>query len=164
MRILYVCTANQCRSPIAERLARALGAEATSAGIHACARRAMVPYAAIALQELGGDPEGFFSRRLTAEMTSGADLVLTMTQTQRDQVLEISPLALRKTFTMVEAARLARVDDVRTVAGMAAARPYSSQASHEDIPDPMGHELDAFRSTAKRILTINEFLVGRITG
>jgi protein-tyrosine phosphatase len=164
MRILYVCTANQCRSPIAERLARALGADAISAGVRAFVNCAMVPYAAIALKELGGDPEGFLSRRLTAEMTSDADLVLSMTQLQRDQVLQTSPLALRKTFTIVEAARLAHVDEVTTVAGMAAARPYSPPASDEDIADPMGHELDAFRLIAKRIQMINEFLLGRIIG
>ena len=53
-----MCAANQCRSPIADRLARALGADAISAGVRAFSNRAMVPYAAIALKELGGDPEG----------------------------------------------------------------------------------------------------------
>jgi protein-tyrosine phosphatase len=124
----------------------------------------MVPYAAIALKELGGDPEEFLSRQLTTEMINHADLVLTMTQLLRDQVLRLNPQALRKTFTMVEAARLAHMDDVATVAGMAAARPYSPRTSDEDIADPMGRELDAFRASAKQIQVINEFLVGRITG
>jgi protein-tyrosine phosphatase len=164
MRILYVCTANQCRSPIAERLARTLGVDAESAGVRAVINRPMVPYAAIALKELGGHPEEFLSRQLTAEMISDADLVLTMTHLQRDQVLELNPLSMRKTFTMVEAARLAHLDDVTTVSGMAAARPYSPATSDEDITDPMGRELDAFRATAEQIRVIDEFLVGRITG
>ena len=89
----------------------------------------MVPYAAIALREVGGDPDGFLSRRLTGGITGDADLVLTMTRLQRDQVLQINPPALRKTFTIVEAARLAHVDEVTTVAGMGAARPYLSPAA-----------------------------------
>lgn len=164
MRILYVCTANQCRSPIAERLARVLGASATSAGIRALNKRPMVPYAEMALAELGGDPSNFSSRRLTSAMVSDADLILTMTQLHRDEVLQLNPHALRKTFSLGEANRLAHMGGVATVAGLDASRPKSAPRDDEDIADPLGGELDMFLSTARHIQAINEFLIGRITG
>ncbi|MFG1930078.1 hypothetical protein ACGFK1_05425 [Mycobacterium sp. NPDC048908] len=164
MRILYVCTANQCRSPIAERLARALGANATSAGTRAVNKRPMVSNAEAVLAELGGDPSNFRSHRLTNAMVNDADLILTMTQLHRDEVLQLNPRALHKTFTLTEADRLAHMDGVTTVAGLDASRPHSTPGDNEDIEDPLGRELDIFRSTARQILAINEFLIRRITG
>lgn len=60
---LFVCTANICRSPIAERLALSVWGTGSpiaviSAGTHATAGRPMAAEAADALRELGGDPEG----------------------------------------------------------------------------------------------------------
>src|SRR5690242_5006986 len=94
MRLLYVCTANRCRSPIAERLARARGFDASSAGTRAVVNCPMVAYAATALAELGGAPEEFRSRQVNVRMIDDADLVLTMTRQHRDHVLQLQPAAL----------------------------------------------------------------------
>ena len=75
--ILYVCTGNICRSPLAERLLTmrldaALGQRSsvfgvTSAGTHGWDGSEMDPAAASQLIRLGGDPAGFTGRQLTPE-------------------------------------------------------------------------------------------------
>ena len=87
-RILFVCHANLCRSPMAESLTRSaladrLGAAAArvdvaSAGTHAEPGMSMHPYAEHVLRERGApDPGRFRSRRVTAELVDagrpGAD-------------------------------------------------------------------------------------------
>ena len=83
--LLTVCTGNVCRSPLLERLLqqhldRSLGPGAVavrSAGTAARVDSGMDERSARLLRDLGGDPEGFTSRRLTASMVREADLVLT---------------------------------------------------------------------------------------
>ena len=98
-RILTVCIGNVCRSPLAERLLRLRLAEAglaasydvTSAGLRAMVGHPMEPTAAGELTRLGGDPDGFVARRLTAQMANEADLVLTATTDVRRRVVEEAP-------------------------------------------------------------------------
>jgi protein-tyrosine phosphatase len=66
----------------------------------------MDPSSAAALLGLGGDPAGFRARQLTAGMVEDADLVLAMTGSHRREVLEASPRAMSRTFTLLEAAAL----------------------------------------------------------
>src|SRR4051812_22131637 len=96
-RLLVVCHANLCRSPMIERLARQALAkrlgdpagggqvptvEVTSAGTHAEPGWDMHPFAGEVLRERGADVTDFASRRLTAELVAGADLVLTAARPQ----------------------------------------------------------------------------------
>jgi protein-tyrosine phosphatase len=114
--IAYVCVANICRSPVAERLTRheiggRLGTSSTafavhSAGTHGLAGQPMHPLGAAALRSVGADPDGFTARRLTPEILAGADLVLAATATERDRAVAMLPAALRTTFTLLEFARL----------------------------------------------------------
>lgn len=116
VRILFVCTGNICRSPMGERLTRAflddaLGASAaavgtTSAGTHAVVGKGMDPSSELVLAGLGGDPNGFQARQLTAEMVNAADLTLTMTRHHRRDVLKLAPRAMFRTYTLREAADL----------------------------------------------------------
>src|SRR5689334_3964590 len=114
MRLLFVCTGNLCRSPVAERLTAARARRAGladdvvvgSAGLGAPTGQPVHPHSAAALERLGGDPAGFASRPFAAELATGADLVLTMTRAQRRAVLEQTPRGLRRTFTLREAADL----------------------------------------------------------
>ncbi|MFC7483831.1 low molecular weight phosphatase family protein [Luedemannella flava] len=101
MRILFVCHANLCRSPIAERLLRLaigtrpglaeVGVTAASAGTHARAETAMHPLAAEALWEMGADTGGFATRRVHAGMLARADLVLTAAREQRAACVTLAP-------------------------------------------------------------------------
>lgn len=109
-KLLFVCHANLCRSPMAERLARALGADrvaVASAGTHARAGLPMHEFAASTLAELGADPTGFASRPLEAGLVAEADLVLTADRSQRSICVDLVPAAVRRTFTIRQFGRLA---------------------------------------------------------
>jgi protein-tyrosine phosphatase len=173
-RILYVCVANACRSVLAERLTRRgidarLGSlaalfQVASAGTEAAPGAAMHPYVRDVLGARGADCSGFASRRLTAELVAGSDLVLTATAAERDRAISLAPAALCRTFTIREFARLAgsglvedppgnAVEHARTaVAAVHALRgrmPYVDP-SRDDIADPEP-TLEAFEACAGRI-------------
>ncbi|OUS88239.1 protein tyrosine phosphatase [Rhodococcus sp. NCIMB 12038] len=159
MHVLFVCTGNVCRSPTAERLAVAYAEElgitdltAESAGTRAAVGRPMEPTAAQVLEGLGGNPTEFTARMLTADLAVEADLVLTMTERQREKVLALAPEQLKKTFTLKEAARLAEAADAKSVADLAAARPrHKADDTPEDVPDPMGQDEDTFLTIGSEI-------------
>ena len=119
--LLFICHANICRSPMAERLARlALTAPPTwpgtgartdaitvaSAGTHARTGDAMHPGAAHVLAELGADNTDFSSRLVSADLLARASLVLTATREQRAFCVRLAPVALRRTFTIRQFGRL----------------------------------------------------------
>jgi protein-tyrosine phosphatase len=112
-RILYVCTGNVCRSPLAERLTRAaLGpcpaVQVISAGTHAESGREMTEHARRVLIRLGGDPTGFGSRPLVPELVAAADLVLTATCGHRAESVAMHFAAATRTFTIAEFGTLVR--------------------------------------------------------
>ena len=114
--VLFVCYANMCRSPMAERFAAHLwrerfGAEAdavtfASAGTDAADGISMVWGAATVLAEHGADNTGFRSRTLTPKILAGADLVLTATREQRGECVTMLPEAMGRTFTLRQFGRL----------------------------------------------------------
>ncbi|PQE00644.1 low molecular weight phosphatase family protein [Mycobacterium sp. EPG1] len=157
MRILFVCTGNICRSPTAERLAIAYGAQLDmpdlqieSAGVRAVVGHAIHPYAALVIEGLGADPTNFSARQLNPRIASGADLILTMTQEHRDQVLERAPRAFRRTFTLTEAAQLARLPAADSVADLADLRTMSGPKV-TDIPDPINRDIGVFEDVGSLI-------------
>jgi protein-tyrosine phosphatase len=97
--------------------------------------------AALVLEQLGGEPSDFTARQLTPKIASAADLVLTMTKTHRDNVLELAPHRLHRTFTLSEAARLVVEHNAQCVADLAELRHL---VAHEatDVPDPMGQSAE----------------------
>lgn len=107
--ILHVCTANRCRSVIAERLTRAALPEVvpvTSAGTRAGVGEPIWSEAAEQLERRRVSSLGFASHPLDVALLRGADLVLTATRAHRDEVVAIYPAALRRTFTWRELAWL----------------------------------------------------------
>lgn len=117
-RVLFVCTANICRSPMAEGLVREAVRRSSrpdadevvgeSAGVAAREGAPMEPRAVTALRDAGGDPGGFRARALRPAMVLDADLVLTASRDHRAEVLAQEPSAMGRTFTMLEFARLVR--------------------------------------------------------
>jgi protein-tyrosine phosphatase len=157
MHLLFVCNGNVCRSPIAERLARAVaddaplpGLTAESAGVRALAGFPIHPVAAQVLIGLGGDPEGFAARRLAPEMVARADLVLTMTRAIRDTITEHVPGSRERTFTLVEAARIAKLTGATTAVQLHEARDQLTLVG-DDIPDPVGLSEESFCQVGDRI-------------
>lgn len=163
-RILIVCTANICRSPMAEHLLRmALDQdsriEVTSAGTRGFDNAPMDPPAAAQLRRLGGDPTGFRSRPLTDQMCELADLILAATRGHRSAVLARVPRALRRTFTLPEFA--AAISTLRReqpealelpgiVRSAALARGRIAVKNY-DVADPYGGPVETHRAVAETI-------------
>jgi protein-tyrosine phosphatase len=167
--VLFVCTGNVCRSPIAEKLLRGrLPATApvvsASAGVRALSGRPIDPPSAQVLRELGGDPSAHVARRLTDQHIAAADLILTADVSQRAMVLKLEPLAFRRAFTLREFGRLAtgldpstdsptevdlraRVEEVARQRGLlVTVRPDA-----DDISDPFGRGNGAARVAGREI-------------
>ncbi len=110
--VLHVCSANRCRSPLAElMMRRALGAydsrvRVGSAGTWTRGGEQMWGPAAEEATRRGLRPVGFVSRPLSPTLVEGADLVLAATRSLRDAVVTQVPSALGKTFTWRELAWL----------------------------------------------------------
>jgi len=158
VHILFVCTGNICRSPIAERLAvayaarsRVTGLKATSAGTHALSGHPIQPDAARVIENLGGQAAEFAARQLTPAIAANADLVLTMTTAHRDDVLRLAPQQLHRTFTLEEAARLVSEGNAREITDLAALRPRFPTDQSLDIPDPIGQNGSFFAIVGTRI-------------
>jgi protein-tyrosine phosphatase len=176
VRILFVCTGNLCRSPVAERLAVAwardllrespelASVEIGSAGIDAPPGRAMDARSAEALVAMGGVPTGFRSRLFERSMAEEADLVLTMSRRQRREVLEKYPRGLRRTFTLLEAAALLQLADVRGLQllpvcerarelglRLDAARHRRATRETDDVIDPIGRSAAVHANAAATI-------------
>ncbi|MDO3705375.1 low molecular weight phosphatase family protein [Micromonospora sp. C28SCA-DRY-2] len=166
-RVLFVCHANLCRSPMAEYLARRLLADrpvtVSSAGTDAVEGLAMHPYAAEVAAETGADPSGFRSRLLRPEHLEGATLVLTSTRRQRSVCTAMVPAVLHRTFTLRQFGRLAAAaeppedlaDDSLRAAVVAAARARGrlqpAAPGADDLLDPIGGTATDFRGCAEEI-------------
>jgi protein-tyrosine-phosphatase len=129
--------------------ARLGGCPVVSAGT---AAREGDPAAAMAAQvmaERGLDLSAHRARLISREMVAEADLVLTMTRSQRQTVIDLAPGAADRVFTLVEYATC----------------PTCLPGSEElDIPDPLGMGLDVYRSTADHLERLLERVADRLKG
>jgi glycine hydroxymethyltransferase len=127
--ILFICTGNVCRSPMAEGLFRKAtgenGYRIFSAGLGAIDGQPPTPHSVTAMRELGIDISGQRSRTLTADLVRQADYILGMTHGHVDTVGLLYPAAAEKTFLLRE------FDE--TVS------PYE-----KDIADPIGCPYDVY--------------------
>src|SRR5262245_45150403 len=117
-RALVVCTANVCRSPVAERLLTKRLAErvdadgepwvVTSAGI-ADVVAPLDPNTVAVAAAAGLDLTDHRPRRLTADIvaTDGADLILGMAREHVRHVAALDPTVWLRTFTLKELVRRA---------------------------------------------------------
>jgi protein-tyrosine phosphatase len=159
-RVLIVCTANVCRSPVAERLltkrlAGRVDADGEQWVITSGGTGDFVapldPKTVSVAAEAGLDLADHRPRRLTAELvaTDGADLVLGMAREHVRHVAALDPTAWSRTFTLKELVRradeaappassetfeswLARLSDGRTPEALLGADHL------DDVEDPYG--------------------------
>jgi protein-tyrosine phosphatase len=166
LTVLFVCTGNICRSPLAERLFIARSAPeaavlASSAGVHALEGYPMDEAGAQALRELGGDGQGHLAQYLTESLIAEADLILGAEEAHRDTVLRLAPATMRRTFTMLEFARLGADVSPATSVGQANAVIASVAGRRglvdavapgaDDLADPYRRPMDQVRGCALQI-------------
>ncbi|RZN71926.1 MAG: low molecular weight protein arginine phosphatase [Candidatus Methanolliviera hydrocarbonicum] len=134
--ILIVCSANTCRSPMAEAMLKKMipdGIEIRSAGVSSIARNGglMSLDARLALDDDEFYDEFFENFRTTSlrwhrDLIEQSDLILSMTREQKDKVLEFEEAKEKEVFTLKEFVR----DD----------GSYKSSIFEDDISDPFGED------------------------
>lgn len=139
-RIVFVCTGNTCRSPMAEavfssevRRRQLVGVQGYSAGISARGdgRENINLKSASVLAENGYTVENFHARKLDSETLKSAFAFVCMTDSQRDYLMELRWSELRKIGVEIEDNNV-----------------YSfSEICGYEIPDPYGKDLDEYRKT-----------------
>ena len=107
LKVLFVCTGNTCRSPMAEGILKKMlkdkgvgNLEVTSAGTHGLPHAPASLFAIQVAGQRGIDLSKHRSRRLTPEMIEEADLVLAMSPEHLDHINGIEATAGRKTYLL----------------------------------------------------------------
>jgi protein-tyrosine phosphatase len=148
-KVLFVCTAGVCRSPMAaaifDALAedRALPFRAESAGVAALEGNPVAPNALVALEEVGIYPQEHRARQVSGPMLEEADLVLAMSPRH--------VAALNRNFSNLSD------DKLHTLPEYASGVP-----SEEGIPDPYGHTITAYRASVRQLLECVEGVIERL--
>ena len=178
VRLLVVCTGNICRSPFAQLvLQEGLGSvrpgvfEVSSAGTAALVGEPVAEGSARILRGRGIDAAGFAARRVSRDVVSDVDLVLTMEAAHRGAVLSHVPSYLQRTYTLTEAARVLTAAGEREswserLAGLTTAEErWAALPSHlarergrtrviegaDDIDDPYRQPQEAFDRMAAEV-------------
>lgn len=121
MKILFVCTDNTCRSPMAKAVfdqiseKENLDVSTDSAGIAAAENEQANPHAVEVMAEAGMDISGHKTKNITTKMLSETDYIIVMSQEQKDKLCAFDP-------HLTEKVRVLKVDD------------------------PTGHPIEAYRS------------------
>lgn len=146
MNILFVCTGNTCRSPLAEALARRIArrrgladVKISSAGTNAWESVPASDGALLVGMERDVDLTGHRARILTPEIVSEADLIFVMTPSHLDQVRQMGGRG--KVHVLDQ---------------------YASGSESDGISDPFGGDLSAYRDTADALEENLEKLFDRL--
>jgi len=174
IEILLLCTANLCRSPIAEAVFKAQLpqrdrlAEVRSAGFLVAGQQSPPEVAAV-LSRWGVSPSTHISRKVARSDLAQADLVLCMERSHVREAVVLDPPVWPRTFTLKELVRrgltaaprareesldawLARIHSERDRSDLLGA------SSIDDIADPYGKKIAAYEATLTELVG----LVGRL--
>ena len=135
MEVIFVCTGNTCRSPMAEALLRKKtnAHSVSSAGLSVLYPAQAAENAIRVMEEYGLDISNHKSRQLTDKMVQNADVILTMTEGHKAILNTIFPLAKEKTHTIGE---------------------YAGHAV--DVDDPFGGDEQLYRECAETLSRLIE--------
>jgi protein-tyrosine-phosphatase/tRNA A37 threonylcarbamoyladenosine synthetase subunit TsaC/SUA5/YrdC len=141
-QILFICSGNTCRSPMAAALAAKMLADklgispselplrhivVQSAGLHANRGLRAAREAVEALSAMKTDLSSHISQPATIDLLRRADLIYTMTEAHREEVVELVPAAAQKTY---------RLDP------------------QGDVEDPIGSGLSVYQEVAHRLVEL----------
>lgn len=139
-RVVFVCTGNTCRSPLAEGILRALlpdrhrdRVEVSSAGTYAAAGVPPARFGRETAAEHGIDIGAIRSRLFTRDLGREADLIIVMSKNHESEVLALLPEA---------GDRILLLRDLL---------PPSDERTGLDLPDPVGGTVEAYRETFREI-------------
>jgi protein-tyrosine phosphatase len=165
--ILVVCTANQCRSPMAaalldRELARGrVPAQVRSAGTNAVADVPATDDAILVMKADGLDISAHRSRPVEAGDLDRADVIITMTRAQLRELATRSPMAFPRLFTLKELARRAQDqprdadEDLRAwITRLGAERRTTDLLGDDpvdDIEDPIGGPVEGYSAVAREL-------------
>jgi protein-tyrosine-phosphatase len=149
MNILFVCTGNTCRSPMAEGMMRqlieteglAIEVQVKSAGVHASDGSPASKHTEEILLERG-IRMNHKAQSIRPELIRWADLILTMTSGHKDVLGRHFPECLDKLFTLKE---------------------YTDDPRSWEVSDPFGGSLDVYRATERELEANLKLLLKKIT-
>jgi protein-tyrosine phosphatase len=138
----------------------------------------MHPNTEYVLRELGADVSDFSSRRLTTELVTSADLVLTADRQQRAACVTLVPAAVRRTYTLKQFGRLAAAVPAHRLAPLRSPRerlaalreealivrsevPFVPPAE-DDLVDPVREPIEAFTRCSEEIAQVLRVIVDLI--
>ena len=130
-KILFVCTGNTCRSPMAAGLLKKIAGETQwpvevqSAGLAAFAGIPAAPEAVEACREKGVDISAHQTQPLSKNLVMESDFILTMTQKHKEMILRKMPALQEKVSMLSEFAG----------------------AGAEDVEDPVNQPIEVYRKT-----------------
>jgi RpiB/LacA/LacB family sugar-phosphate isomerase len=136
-KILFICTGNVCRSPMADGLLKHMlrgrnDVQVVSAGLGALDGSTATGAAIEVMAEFGIDISSHVSQPLNGDLVRQADFIFTMTRQQQDMIQALYPAAAEKTFLVREFEEAGSVET-------------------RDIADPIGQPVDVYRHTRDQI-------------
>ncbi len=139
LKILFVCTGNTCRSPMAEALFNnavlhsrlPYQVTSSSAGLYAVSGDRVSPEVLSLLSQEGLDLNEHSATLLNQALVEDSDLILVMTGTHKHELYSIFPDAVKKTYLLKEFA--------------------GENHIHGDINDPLGQGLEKYQQVLEDI-------------